>query len=66
VLSSVAPLPDNNTLLQHIKDLSCQVAALSAKQAGFHFLGILTQKFIEINKINCRLYKLILDDIEKT
>jgi hypothetical protein len=30
---SVAPLPEDNTLLHHIEDLSCQVAALSAKLA---------------------------------
>jgi hypothetical protein len=29
-------------------------------------LKILMQKFIEINKINCRPYKLILDDMEKS
>jgi hypothetical protein len=36
-LASVAPLPENNPVLQHIKDLSRQVAALSAEQAGFNF-----------------------------
>jgi hypothetical protein len=66
VLVSIALLPKNNTLLQRIEDLSRQVAALRAEQAGFHFLKILMQKFIEINKINCRPYKLILDDMEKS
>jgi hypothetical protein len=33
MLSSVAPLPEDNTLLHRIEDLSRQVAALSAELA---------------------------------
>jgi hypothetical protein len=49
VLGSITPLTENNTLLQRIEHLSCLVTALRVERAGFHFLGILTQKFIEIN-----------------